>query len=301
MKKQANIFCVVVTCNGMKWLPKHIESIKNSFYPLKSVYVDNGSTDGTKEFLKNDFPEAILIELNNNLGFGNANNIGVKYAIENAADYVFLFNQDAYLEPETIGNCFRGFGLQKNIALVSPIHLNGDGSALDIGFQRCIVEELCPGFLSDLVLKKTREAYPIYSVNAAAWLLKTEIVNRIGLFSNAFFHYGEDINFQQRLKYFGFKALVVPDAFILHDREERNGEKSELGKKIEIKTNQMTILMDINESFTSTKKKVWKYAGLLLFEGKFLKSFSLVLDTYWNSNKYLKWREQMKKELSLQK
>ncbi|RPA68428.1 glycosyltransferase family 2 protein [Cyclobacteriaceae bacterium YHN15] len=297
---QCKVFCIVITYNGIQWLSRHIDSLKKSKVPLEVVFVDNGSIDGTQDFIKTNFHEAYLIDLKENLGFGKANNIGVKYAIENGADFVFLLNQDAYMEESTLSNCLKVLSqADEKVALVSPVHLNGKGSALDIGFQRCISDELCPGYVSDMALNKLKSSYLIYSVNAAAWLLKAEVINKLGLFSEAFFHYGEDINFQQRLKYFGYRALLVTDAFILHDRYGRKGEKSELGKRIEIKTSQMTLLMNINEPFRATLKKVLKYAGLLIFEGKVSKSLSMIFDTFWNRKKYKNWRAEMKKGLSL--
>jgi len=293
------IYCIVVTSNGMIWLERHIASIRSSSIPLKTIIIDNSSVDGTLEYLNLHFNEAYVIKSNQNLGFGKANNLGVKYAIENGAEFVFLLNQDAYLLSDTIEKCIEEFKISENVALVSPVHLDGSGKQLDIGFQRCLTNELCPGFFSDLVLNNRKNIYPIYSVNAAAWLLKVSVINEIGLFSQAFFHYGEDINFQQRLVYFGYKSLLVPNAYVLHDRKARNGEKSELGKKIEIKTNQMTILMNINEPFNKVVKSVWKYAGLLLFEGKIIKSLELLLDTYWYRTKYLKWRKEMNGKISL--
>jgi len=289
------IYCIVATYNGIPWLPNHIASIKQSLLPLDVVYVDNASIDGTPEYIHNQFPEAFLIESNENLGFGKANNLGVQFAIEKGADYVLLLNQDVYLEKSTVSNCLSAFLNQSdNIALVSPIHLNGAGTSLDSGFQKCISEDLCPGYISDLVLGKLKANYLVHSVNAAAWMIKVEVIKKIGLFSNAFFHYGEDINFQQRLKYFGYKALLISDAFIFHDREERKGEKTELGKINEIKTNQMTILMDVNLSYNSASSSVIKYAGKLFFERKFIESFILIWDTFWNRNKYKIWRAQMK-------
>lgn len=294
MSLQPAIFLIVVTYNGMRWLPKHVNSIKISSLALKAIYVDNGSTDGTIDFIETHFSEATLIKAKENLGFGKANNIGAKHAIDNGAEYIFLLNQDAYLTNDTVKNCLRGFNLVQKAALVSPVHLDGTGNQLDIGFQRCITDELCPGFVSDLALGRKKEIYPIYSANAAAWMLKVSSIKKLGLFSPVFFHYGEDINFQQRLKYFGYTALLIPDALIMHDRQSRNGKKSELGRQIEVKTNQMTILMNINEPYLKTVKSVWKYAGLLVFEGKIWKSILLIVDTYWNCRKYLEWREQMR-------
>lgn len=283
----------------MTWLPKTLSSVKASNYPIKTVIVDNGSTDVTCAYIAETFPDIKLIQSEVNLGFGKANNLGVKQAIEEGAEYIFLLNQDAYLENSTVSLCLEGFSYGPKIGLVSPVHLNGKGESLDFGFQSCLTEGLCPGFVSDMTLKKVKPFYPIYSVNAAAWMLKVSVIKEIGLFSEAFFHYGEDINFQQRLRYFGYQAILIPRAFIQHDREERKGEKSETGKKHEVRTNQMTILLNVNEPYHLTKRKIFKYGGLLIFEGRFISSLKMLLDTLWNSKKYLTLRDGLIKGIPL--
>src|SRR5690606_31512456 len=66
-------------------------------------------------------------------------------------------------------------------------------------------------------------------VNAAGWLLSRNILENIGGFDPIFFHYGEDDNYCQRAQYHGFKIGIVPNAFLLHDREDRTPQKIEFG------------------------------------------------------------------------
>lgn len=283
----------------MSWLPKTLYSIEDSQYPLKTIIVDNGSTDATCSYITEAFPEMQLIQSKTNLGFGKANNLGVKLAMEEGAEYVFLLNQDAYLDDYTISLCLSGFSFGPKIGLVSPVHLNGTGEGLDFGFQSCLTEGLCPGFVSDMTLKKAKPFYPIYSVNAAAWLLKASVIKEMGLFSESFFHYGEDINFQQRLSFFGYQAILIPGAYIRHDRDQRKGEKTKVGKTHEVKTNQMTILLNVNEPFNVAIKKIFKYSGLLFFEGRFIPSAKVLLDTLWNYKKYNEQRDELMKGIPL--
>jgi GT2 family glycosyltransferase len=212
---------------------------------------------------------------------------------------VLLINQDVYIQYNTVKRLLSFFNKESDIALISPIHLNGVGNALDTGFQSCLTENLCPGFVSDATLKCLKPYYLIHSVNAATWLLDVKVIKKIGLFSPAFYHYGEDINFQQRLKYFGYKAIVVTNAFINHDRDYRMGEKSETGKIHEIKTNQMTLLLNISESYSLTLQKTLKFSGLLLFERKYKEAVRVFFDTIIKKNKYRSWREELKKGIPL--
>ena len=86
MKK---VFVVIVTYNGVQWIRKCLQSCQD--YPV--VVVDNQSTDATVEIIQNEFPKVHLIEESKNHGFGQANNIGISYALNKGADYVFLLNQ----------------------------------------------------------------------------------------------------------------------------------------------------------------------------------------------------------------
>ena len=65
----ANIYCIIVTYNGMTWLPKTLLSIQESHYVLKTIVVDNGSTDVTCAYIAEAFPDIHLIQSKENLGF----------------------------------------------------------------------------------------------------------------------------------------------------------------------------------------------------------------------------------------
>ena len=69
-----------------------------------------------------------------NLGFGRANNIGLKWALENDANFVFLNNQDAWVKPETIGGVISVSQSNPEYGILSPVHLNEAGDRLDHEF-----------------------------------------------------------------------------------------------------------------------------------------------------------------------
>src|SRR5690606_13062229 len=88
------LYIIIITFNAIKWLDKCLSDCKN--YPI--IIVDNGSVDGTLQFINDNFPSTILLSQPSNLGFGKANNLGIKHALEQGAEYVFLLNQDAFLQ-----------------------------------------------------------------------------------------------------------------------------------------------------------------------------------------------------------
>ncbi|HOT65137.1 MAG TPA: glycosyltransferase, partial [Dysgonamonadaceae bacterium] len=99
---EQSICVIIVSYNFETWIDRCIPSIQASTLPATILVVDNASQDRTYEIIRNRYPEVVLIENKENLGFGKANNIGMRYALEKGFDYVFLLNQDAWLEPNAL-------------------------------------------------------------------------------------------------------------------------------------------------------------------------------------------------------
>jgi len=217
------IAAIIVTYNGQQWTEKCFGSLLNSSIPLKIFAIDNGSTDGTREKLKNDYSGVTLIENNENLGFGKANNIGLKLALEEGFDYVLLLNQDAWIEPNTIENLVRVHKSNPEYGVLSPIHLAGSGDKLDQKFNGLLRRDQGIELLDDLLAANSnlKDVYPFSFINAAAWMISRECLERIGGFDPVFPHYGEDNDFLNRCFLHGFKLGVVPQARIYHDRENQ--------------------------------------------------------------------------------
>lgn len=212
------VTAVIVTYNGIGWIERCLNSLLDSKVKIHMIIVDNGSKDGTLEIIKNNYSDVILIETGQNLGFAKANNIGIKKALEIGSDYVFLLNQDAWIEEDTISEMLKAFKLDEKVGLVSPIHLNGSYTALDADFALYMSAK----FISDSFLKQTDDFYDVPMVNAAAWLLSRECIEKVGGFDTLLFvHYGEDDNYCQRVLYHGFKIKVCTKSTICHDREYR--------------------------------------------------------------------------------
>lgn len=216
------VFVIIVTYNGMKWIEDCLKSVLNSSIPVTTIVIDNNSTDETVDCIKTNFKQVILLEQTTNLGFGKANNLGMSYAIKHNADFVFLLNQDAFVEDNTIENLIKTAKNNPEYGIISPIHLNGNGNALEFYFASYMTMDKSLNFYSDYVLnKEIKEIYETRFVNAAGWLLPRKTLNEIGGFDPMFWHYGEDDNYCQRIVFHNYKIGVVPKSFIRHDGKIR--------------------------------------------------------------------------------
>ena len=216
-----NCFAIVVTYNGMKWYDRCLGSLQQSTVPVKVVVVDNASTDGSTEYICQHFPEVILLPQNENLGFGKANNIGIKYALDHDADYVFLLNQDAWINPDTLQQLVQIAQAHPEYGILSPIHLNAEKNNIEhLLLQRLDdFRTTDPALFNDLYFNRLREVYDTQYVNAAAWLLPRRTIETVGGFDPCFFIYGEDDNFINRVLYHGMKIGICPSVQIVHDND----------------------------------------------------------------------------------
>lgn len=217
-------YIIIVTYNGRAWLKKCLDSCTG--YPI--IIVDNNSTDESASFIETHYPEINLIKQNENLGFGQANNLGISYALSQGAEHVFLLNQDAYIIDNSLDELILHQKSNPEYGVLSPIHITGAQEKLDKNFAEYMSYKNNTNFYSDFVLKrKLQKIYSVPFVNAAAWLLSKEVLLKVGGFDPLFFHYGEDNNFCQRVVFHKYKIGVIPDLFIIHDREHRKQKEND--------------------------------------------------------------------------
>lgn len=212
----SKVCVIIVSYNFEPWIYKCLNSLRSSTLKLNIVVVDNSSQDKTCEIIKNEFPEITLFENKQNLGFGKANNIGIEYAIKNGFDYVFLLNQDAWIEADAMDSLLEAAVKHKEYGILSPIHLNGKGADFDKGFANY----LSLNSLEDVKNTKTQIINTKF-VNAAMWLIPLSVIKETGGFAPLFSHYGEDVNLAQRIRKNGYKIGVITSAIGYHDREFR--------------------------------------------------------------------------------
>jgi GT2 family glycosyltransferase len=219
------LFVIIVTYNGKQWYDRCFESLRTSEFPIQTVVIDNASSDDTVNYIRTNFPEIHLIASNTNLGFGQGNNSGIRYALENGADYVFLLNQDAWIvEPGIFTKLIDVSNRYKEYAVISPQQLYGSGLQIANGIQQHFVDGQTTesDLMSDLFFERAlKDLYDVPYVCAASWLLSKDILNSIGGFDPIFFHYGEDDNYLQRIFYHGYKVGVCPLVSVCHDVEFR--------------------------------------------------------------------------------
>jgi GT2 family glycosyltransferase len=215
------VYTIIITYNGMKWIDKCIRSLSKDEIVTKILIIDNGSTDGTVEHITQEYPLVELIVNKYNYGFGYSNNQGLRIALDNNAEYAFLLNQDAWIEEGSVTKLVEIHKKNDGYGILSPMHLTGNGGALDMKFSTFVAQSENHKIISDLFLHRANleEVYTVNFVNAAAWLIPRECLEIVGGFAPIYHHYGEDMDYSNRVRFHGYKTGICPSSLIYHDRE----------------------------------------------------------------------------------
>ena len=267
MALNKKIFVIIVTYNGSKWMEKCISSVLNSSYPVEIIVIDNNSNDNTVSILK-QFPRVHLIESQENLGFGKANNLGIDLALQKEADYVFLLNQDTWIFENTISNLILAAENNTSFGIISPMHFSGDGVKLDESFKT---------YYNRKIQKLENQNVSIVPfVNAAAWLVSKPCLVKVGKFELLFPHYGEDRNYCDRVLYHKFKIAIVENSKICHDRIIiRKISKDTIQSKYSLLSKILNINHSLFKSYLDALKSVFGLTKYFSNEYSFLKVLKL--------------------------
>lgn len=248
------IFVIVVTYKGRQWYDRCFQSLRESTIPIQILVVDNTPGDKDAVYIMTHYPEIHLIKSNDNLGFGRANNIGMRYALDHGCDYVFLLNQDAWLEkPSSLEQLLSIVEEYPGYAIYSPMHMTADMQHLNF-----IIDDgkLNYELLSDLYTNNIKDIYPLTYVNAAAWLLPRRTLETIGGFCPLIYHYGEDDDYINRVHYHKGGIALVPLSRIIHDHKSRLDNSQALFEKSN--KDDLDIYLNLSDNRTPTKWQ-WYY------------------------------------------
>jgi len=206
---------IIVNWNGKRLLSECLNGVKEQTHKsFCTILVDNGSNDGSVDFVKHHYPDVKVIELRENLGFSKANNIALR-GVE--TQYVALLNNDAvpdrrWLEMlidslEAFPNA--GFAASKMLLYENPERIDRAGDAYTIAGVGLLRGR---GETSGCYRQKEW----IFGACAGAALYRCGMLQDIGLFDEDFFLVHEDVDLSFRAQLRGYKCLYVPEAVVYH-------------------------------------------------------------------------------------
>lgn len=203
---------IIMDCAGLKY---------------QIIVVDNGSSDGSITAVREGYPDVELIELNVNLGFARANNIGIS---KSQGDIVFIVNSDTQVNTGSIRSIIDFLDAHLEVGILGPRIIGTDGNvqrstmafpSLWNSFCRALaLDSLCPKlqFFGGYLMRNFDHDKNIFVdiVNGCFWAVRREALQSVGLMDERFFIYGEDMDWCKRFIHTGWKVCFFAGATVVH-------------------------------------------------------------------------------------
>jgi GT2 family glycosyltransferase len=214
------LVAVVLNWNGGDDTLRALESLGG----LETICVDNGSTDGSADEVERRFPGVELIRTGANLGFAGGNNVGIRRALERAAEWVLLLNNDAVAERGLAAALERAAARRPDAGMLACKVLFADGETVEYAgasFNALLGYSGRRGGWGER--DRFDEARDVDRADGAAMAVSRAAVERAGLLDEELFAYVEDVEWSLRIRRAGFAIVFVPDAKVRHKGSASTG------------------------------------------------------------------------------
>ena len=216
---KSEVFVILLNYKGYDDTAECIKSLRGIAYPdFHIVVVDNCSGDGSYEALTQNFPDCTVLQSGENNGFSAGNNIGIRYALDHGADFVMLLNNDTVASPDFLDKMMAE--ANQSTVVTPRIYYYDDKSEIyyaagKINRFKCTAENGDP----------EKSGYVDYA-SGCCMLIPRTVIETIGLWSEEFFLYYEDMDYSLRILGGGFRIYYCGDAVVYHKEGRSTGKKS---------------------------------------------------------------------------
>jgi GT2 family glycosyltransferase len=226
---QPAVSIVIVTWNGKGYALECLSSLRNhgTSAVIETIVVDNASTDGTSEAIRQLFPTVKLIQNKSNFGFAKANNIGM---ILTKGKYLCLINSDVTIPPGCLAKMSAYMEQNPDVGILGPKMLSPDG-AVGHSVMRLptVWNTLCCALGLHLIFNNSRTLggflmsgfcydgiEDVEVLTGWFWMVRQCALEEVGPLDEQFFMYGEDIDWCHRFRRAGWRVVFYPGAEALH-------------------------------------------------------------------------------------
>jgi GT2 family glycosyltransferase len=224
---EVSIICV--NWNSLAYLRECIASVyeNTTCVGIEIIVVDNASPDGGGEILKREFPGIRLVKSDTNQGFAGANNLGFR---QSSGNYVLFLNPDTRVVGSAINVLLENIKSLPGAGIVGCKLLNTDLSVQTASVQKfpTLINQLtnieylrmrwpaCPLWDISPLFRETPAPVKVEVIPGACMLLKREVFEKAGLFTEDYFMYAEDIDLNYKVRRLGLSSYYVGTAQIVH-------------------------------------------------------------------------------------
>ena len=236
----ASIFVIVVNWNGNTDTVECISSLAKvrTLFPLLSiVVVDNGSTDGSIAEVKKKFSWVHCIDVGKNLGFAGGNNIGITYAMEQRAEYIWLLNNDTVADTGVLSS-LSSFKDPSVGAIGSKIYFSKGHEYHKTRYRKKNLGSVlwyAGGIIDwDNMLASHRGVDEVDIgqfdieqetdfITGCSFFVRSDVLKKVGVLDESFFMYMEDLDLSLRIQKAGYKTVYNPHSVVWHKNASSSG------------------------------------------------------------------------------
>jgi GT2 family glycosyltransferase len=220
------ISIIIVNFNGLRFIEPCLSSLMNqTLKNFEIIFVDNGSSDDSSDFVQNQFPEVKILKNETNLGFAEGTNVGIRSA---KGAFILTLNNDTIAYPDFIEEIQKSIEEDQKVGMWATkmfypdgrinstgIAISRNGTAMDRGIGEKDGDKFC-------------SKAEVFGPCAGAALYRRVMLEEIGLFDKDFFLYMEDVDLAFRARLAGWKCVYNPSAKVIHEHGGSTGQGSDI-------------------------------------------------------------------------
>lgn len=216
----SRIAVIVLNWNGREDTAECLSSVlKDEYRNFSAIVVDNGSIDGSVQAIRQAFPEVVVLETGKNLGYAGGNNVGIRWALDNGFDGIFLLNNDTTIEPGCLGALASAHRRsQGKVIYGAKIYYFGSDRKLWFAGGRWNADTLAfehVGIGEQDSEDYSKERSYDYMTGCAIYA-SAEVFRRVGLLDETFFLTYEETDWCYRAREQGYECRLLPEAKVWH-------------------------------------------------------------------------------------
>lgn len=276
---------IVLSWNSREYIGECLQSLQKlklqKNLVTETILVEGGSTDGSLEFLQKNYPQHKTLIENKNLGYAGGNNVGLRYALDNKFDFVWIVNPDIFVDPNSLNEAVKVMVSQSKIGVVASKvyfapgyefhkdrytakdqgkviwYAGGENDWDNVFAKHYGINEIDRGQFDKEI--------EIGFATGSSMLIRCEALRTVGIIDEKYFLYYEENDLCQRIKRAGWKLIYAPKSKVWHQVGQAAGIGSPLADYY-IARNRM--LFGMRWAPLRTKLSLFKESLKLLINGR---------------------------------
>ncbi len=215
-KTSRSVTVLILNYNGRKYLKQCLDSLFTTDYPkFKMIVIDNGSIDGSVEFVRLNYPNVQVIKHNRNYGYACAYNRVID-AVQ--SEYIALVNNDILVNPSWLRDLMSHVDNDDIAAMTPKMKFFHDRTRINAAGGECDLYGV--GWNKgngEVDIGQYNTVQEVFYGNGGALLIKKSVWREVGPFDERYFIYGEDLDWCWRARLKGYRIIYVPSAEVFHN------------------------------------------------------------------------------------